>query len=883
MHLFSFQLRPDSFVEETGGFTGLQKWQSDDWKHIIVKLASGSFELFHLVDCPSQLPLGQNPKKSFYLHYKGTVDTSDSYIDPHLKLSENGISEYFHPFYREFVKFGSEIPLPHLVAFCPESQTIAICKDSTLEVRTIHATNDVLSWSIDMEEGGITELTWSCDGERLFFLNNSRRFIYSRVGCLLFEHKTNATSLLVVENNLILSGVDALEVIPLIRNISQPCSHVMTLDFATDSQVLCFRKKFFTSQYVHLKWNTVDLYEGYNDIVSSPNDECFVLFNPGLAIFTNGHWKIDHSEVVYEHAGWLSNGLFVTIGCLKKKYTIYLRESESDLTTIVNSLDLPGRCLYFTIASFTNHLIVMFEDMSVHVYHITYTSRGKVGIEFSLNLSLGFMDSRQGLVRTQLTKWQIDLFERATLSSPSETKSVEPKKIAIENLLFLQGDSLFTVIIRSGSQENSVTAVPIEAKGVERFFMLNVANDLWLITLHCGELHLRRWPFSHAVDIVIEVKFRIDGFYPDLGLSILLSVEEQNNQLYISQSKALIPLIAKFYLEQNDHVQLQNTFMSLNEKALLFEYLCLEVLEMSNRLKSNQLLCELHRHSSSLLPRVGYTQSLINLARKIDVEQAKRLFNSTYSAETLFADCVNNGDLEYASNILMLRLVLDSDVKALTAEEKVPILKLVDSALSTCNYGLITEIYKFVSTISPSDLDLVSGAITVAAKELMKHHRWVSFYNLSTSWNPSNPMALFDECFGKMNSDNVRSLLNEIDMESRICAIFLENDADIPTIELVRKYHRQSLYDTTILTTRAHSSTSLLTVSPSPSLAPKLRTIEFLEMFEELAETVLIWRIVLFADKESIQRLERINSTLWQDLRAFLISHRSLSWICNCK
>jgi len=697
LHLLSYISRPPEFLEESaGGYIGLHSWTSEDPTRIFVRTGNG-MEAFEMHECPAQLPIGAKGNSWFLVFDRSARIPAEGHFDPEIKGNVEGddivLSEYFHSDYAKWLPFSPEVRVPsncEAVASNPSSQLLAISLEGVLEVHRVSLGEmDNSSWSV---KGEYSALKWSVD--ELYALGNGKLTVFSCVGQVLAEIESKGTDFVLLDSSVVLSEDSLLRIIQLQRQCGQLTSINCTLDYAIVDQVSLFRPEHMSN--LNLRWETVDIPLKCSQAISSPDGRWLCCFGSQICIFDRRSllWKYTSIIGLVKNVHFMASGLVGVHVVSQSRYFVRLIDPESPNLATIHDIELDRQPAYLSVGSSTNHLVAMFPDLTAYIYYIERV-KSSVRVSIVLNLSLRQLNSDKAVPFTPLTRWQIDLFESQSLASPSETDlRRDPAPVSIENIVFLQGDCLFTVTIRPASAGPTVNALTMEASGVEWFFLKSVADELWLIAIVRGEVKLRRWPFVAKPDLTISLPFAVGGFYPLLQGGMFIGADPSDTLL-------LAPKLVLFYLDLQEWPRLRQVFASSGEQSMMMEYVLFELTQMNNRLKAAQLLEQLHKMAASLLPRAMYVQALVRFARKCDLEEAKWIFAHSAPADQIFTDCLANAEIGTAAQLLMLRLVTGE-------EERVPVLKLVDAALEAEEYKLVGDVLNFVKTIwPPSDVELL--------------------------------------------------------------------------------------------------------------------------------------------------------------------------------
>lgn len=180
----------------------------------------------------------------------------------------------------------------------------------------------------------------------------------------------------------------------------------------------------------------------------------------------------------------------------------------------------------------------------------------------------------------------------------------------------------------------------------------------------------------------------------------------------------------------------------------------------------------------------------------------------------------------------------------------------------------------------------------------MKQHRWLSFIDLSTCWDSTDPALLFEDCFGKTKPEELNMLLSSLPIESRVACIYAQLNAAPPTIESVRKHDRRTsstpqLRTASIIPRSSSIASSQPTQVGMSSASINLisncwdsgefeaeKCILFLESIDALEIEALLWRAMLFADRDAIQRLSSYTD-LFSSLHELVSATPSISWMAS--
>lgn len=170
------------------------------------------------------------------------------------------------------------------------------------------------------------------------------------------------------------------------------------------------------------------------------------------------------------------------------------------------------------------------------------------------------------------------------------------------------------------------------------------------------------------------------------------------------------------------------------------------------------------------------------------------------------------------------------------------------------------------------------------ARLLVRNHRWTSFLALSRGWARDDVTKLFDECFGKSTKTDIKSLLDDIPIQSRVCAVYAQLDIGLPTIEDARRHMRSQSISPPLRTSSVQpspvqiSSTSLNSIPTSESAD---QVLAFLQSIEELREEALLWSIALYGDTTALSELAESGPELASELHRFFSTHSQLKWIAS--
>lgn len=760
------------------------------------------------------------------------------------------LQQYYHREYRGWYGFSPELRVPGGVAdvaFDSRRQLLAVLLDGHVEVHGMREAADVLLWT---RASAGTRLCWAADS--LLVLSGACLSVFSPQGSLLHEQAVEATSMFCAEHELVLSTGSGLLALPFLRALPA-AGAAWPLHYAAAGQLVLFRPGLLADPSPGAKWEVLGVPAGRTAVlgpwVAVLGREALWLWDRTAAAGSGAAQAHPTRAQPVEGAVRLASGLCVLLtgGGAGSLRVVEPGEPLAALSTV----ELDRRAVYFGAASSGRHVIVLFDDLTVSVYQVDRLPPGRAAVQFVLSLALGPVPAGRAR-RTTLTHWQVDLFSRQALSSPSEGDvHMEPVPVALENLVFLQGDSLFAVAVRPSSLAASATAVALEASGVERFLLWAVFDDLWLVSLHAGCARLRRWPFTAAADLEVPLAFVPGAFYPGLADGLLLGAQAGGSHLHVAGSRLLWPQLARFYLEQGETARLRAVFEHSSDTAVLTEYLLAELVRAAAG-----ALRALHAQAAQLVGAAVYRRCLVNVARKVDVAEARWLFQQTVGIEGLYAECLRDGDLGLACNALLLRLVLcDEGHLAAVAD-------LVGRVLGAELFALLGSIRHLLPSIgTPGAAEAADGAVRAAAREMVRLHRWAAFHQLSLVWDAADPAALFDDVFGKLPRDALDALLCGAPLEARVAAIYAQLDMAVPAFSRTTQPPSPSLCTVGGASAGKHPH--------SPPGTPEA-TIRFMESIDGLQEEALLWRIALFADAAAIAGLKGANPGLLMSLKVLL-------------
>lgn len=696
VHLLSYVSRPEAFVEITGGgYVALEAWID---KKIFLRLGSGDSECFELHDCPKQLPFGSKESSWFLVHARFEAPPSHALLSCRLEGAVDGselaLHRYYHSYLSSWLSFEPELRIPSDCScfdFSGEYQLLAFGHEGKLEVHSVHGDKDELLWSIACEA---TAIQW-CHGN-LWVLSSGHLTVYSVSGAIFHEIETPAVDFVVLVDRLVLSMKESLEVLP----ISLPCAQISTgslgLDFSASDSVNLFRAPFHADR--HLQWETVTVPANQSCLVSSEEWVCCL---DGRDIFlmkrSTRLWKQVRSTHSFAKALFIGESHLLLL--TEKQDSVRLVDPEDPRLHSLCTIDLGRACssVHCSLVNGIPHIFSIFlPEPTVHVYRIDTDPAGLMTASFSLNLALGSQHSHTA-------HWQVAMLQNPTLASPSETDIRDAARVNIETLVFLQGDSLFTVTLRPSSAGDTVMATGLD-RAVDRFHIIRVQSDAWLLAVKKDHVALRRWPFDPKPDLCVPLNFYPSGFYPDLAGSgpALWSLDDFN----LGESLLLGPHLFLYLLGRggSDAISLlpRNQEGSL---TIFLEYVLLELMK-AERHVARQLLIQLQRLVPHTIARRPYARALIRLARKSEPEEAHWLFANSTSAESLFSELISARDCQLACELLVLRLT--STPSGSDDALRAPVLKLVEVALATGDFAVVTDVRRFVSTIwSPSDTSLI--------------------------------------------------------------------------------------------------------------------------------------------------------------------------------
>lgn len=166
------------------------------------------------------------------------------------------------------------------------------------------------------------------------------------------------------------------------------------------------------------------------------------------------------------------------------------------------------------------------------------------------------------------------------------------------------------------------------------------------------------------------------------------------------------------------------------------------------------------------------------------------------------------------------------------------------------------------------------------AKELVRHYEWMAFYRLSVALNPTESLALFENCFGKLSSDAFDAIRYARPIEHRLAAIYAQANQAPP--EASRRKHSST--STPSLTTYASTSASPpIPVNVSSTcltigLNATSSLLSFFDSVAAMADEAAFWRTVLYADEDAIKRLD---TCLREELFSVLQASKNLSWLAS--
>lgn len=894
--------------ETGGGYKDVYEWTSADWRTIKIKTYSGSVDCFMLAECKEQFPVKTSFTEDFttgslgwfleYLHTKeeSHEDPGSRVIDANLiaKVIENEHLVLWKQFSNgKWQEFPSTMKLANPfseISFNQRRQLLAYINDNLLLADAIRFGEIESSWECPVEPG--SKIAWSSSGNTLAVASPGRVSLLHWGGVLVLEGAIKAERVLSCQWNsqdteLLVGTPEGIHVIPFARPIA---SALPSQNRFTRSQLLLFRQDhLLKAGETKSSWDLVSVPMDYLRLQERPvlkqcvegSDWIALSCDLGMVLFDKTKRSLDivALDLCILQMAWL-NDLLIVLCRATSRHEVTSLKVMTPSGQIKQSITLLKACISFNITS-SGHVMVMFEDMTVHLYRVIAPKAGQVLLQFDLNLSLSLFTGSHPRAQSPFARWCIDLFERQTIASPSEVDlcSATVGKVLIEHLLFLQGDALFSVLLRNTNLTDAASSAVIEPSGVLGFFLLpSHFGDSWLLTLHEDCLRCRKWPFSpdrSVVDIEIGLKFFPMAFYPDSlgGLFVGAKAVTSDRQWTVQHSEILplLPYFAKHYMSNGDLSTAKHLFDSVvspDLKSIMLEYLLVDIIEVPRAsMDSSNLIQLIHKNASQLMgTKQLYLKALVRAARKIDVGDAAWLFHQISSPEVIFNDCLAGGDVDTAAMFLMLRLVLprtetnDTDDAISTDDDRIPVVNLISMAMTEGHYRLVFDLRAFIVSIweDPKDIELIDSAIKLAAKELVKYHRWTAFLCLSSYWAQVKDTALFDVCFGKMKVDDLKAMLMEIGWEGIVCAIFGQLEMPLPSSSALKKTRRDSQQATFSL-----STASSIAIPTGTTQRPAIRdnpsyreVLDFFDANEDLRWLSAVWRACVEGDTSRITELK---------------------------
>ena len=172
------------------------------------------------------------------------------------------------------------------------------------------------------------------------------------------------------------------------------------------------------------------------------------------------------------------------------------------------------------------------------------------------------------------------------------------------------------------------------------------------------------------------------------------------------------------------------------------------------------------------------------------------------------------------------------------------------------------------------------------AKELVRRYNCIAFYRLSVALDATEPTSLFDSCFGKLSSQDFDTIRYSRPLEHRIAAIYAQLNMAPPSIESTRR--RKTSIDTSpSLSTYVSRPASTSAMAPTPvnmsttNLLVSSDTdgiLAFLASVPAMADEVLLWRIIMFADVEAARALD---PTARDELVTVLQTRKQFYWLAQ--